>query len=62
MFICQLRGSKSKKISNLLGELDGFNLDESSSHCLHVGLGIAEGDTAASNGVPGQNTSFENRD
>jgi len=36
---------------HLLGELDGLDLDESSSHCLHVGLGIAEGDTAASNGV-----------
>ena len=51
MFICQ---RLKVRAINLFGELDRLDLNESSSHCLHIGLGIAEGDTAASNGVPGQ--------
>ena len=48
-FICQ---KFKEQASNLFGKLDGLDLNESSSHCLHIRLGIAESDTAASNGVP----------
>ena len=46
-------GGTQKRTRNLFGELDGLDLNESSGHGLHIGLGIAEGDTATSNGVPG---------
>ena len=45
-------GGTQSKTRNLFGELDSLDLNESSGHGLHVGLGIAEGDTATSNGVP----------
>ena len=37
---------------HLLGELDSLDLNEGSSHGFHVGLGIAEGNAAASDRVP----------
>jgi len=36
---------------NLLGKLQSFYLNESSRDCLHVALGVAEGDSSRTNGI-----------